>query len=123
MITKLEEEIANALTHGLGLVFGIFAYCFLSIFCIQCCPWDEIVANHIYGLSLISIYAGSTFYHALGDCLLKSKLRIMDHVLIYFYIAGTYTPVLVKMKTTIGFLLLTTVWIIAILGMLHKWFF
>lgn len=82
----------------------------------------EIVAFALYGVSLIVLYAASTVYHALplppGRL---RKLRVFDHIAIYFLIAGTYTPVaLVTLHGPWGWTLLAVAWTVAVAGIPFK---
>ena len=87
----LGEEIANAVTHGLGAVFGALALA-LCLLASQD-PWDAAGAA-VYGGSMVLLYAVSCVYHALGRNGGKRVLRVLDHCSIYLLIAGTYTPIL-----------------------------
>lgn len=90
--TKAEEKF-NAITHGLGIPFSIFA-------CILFIPKSSghdvpcIIGTAIYGLALIAMYTISTLYHAVKPSHGKYLLRTLDHCTIYLLIAGTYTPIL-----------------------------
>jgi len=85
----------------------------------------QLVAFAIYGATLILLYGASTLYHSLPlpERPLRA-LRTLDHIAIYFLIAGTYTPVaLITLHGTIGWTLLGTVWLIALAGIPFKlWF-
>jgi hemolysin III len=85
----------------------------------------ELVAFGVYGATLILLYSASTLYHSLT---LRERprraLRTLDHIAIYFLIAGTYTPVaLITLKGRLGWTLLTAVWLIALAGIPFKLFY
>jgi hemolysin III len=84
-------------------------------------PW-EVAAFTIYGSTLILLYGTSFLYHSLpvaGRSL--RTLRTLDHIAIYFLIAGTYTPVaLVTLHNRVGWSLLAVVWLIALAGIPFK---
>jgi len=85
----------------------------------------ELVAFGIYGATLILLYGASTLYHTL---LLPERplraFRTLDHISIYFLIAGTYTPVaLITLHGRFGWTLLAAVWLIALAGIPFKLFF
>jgi hemolysin III len=85
----------------------------------------EIAAFSIYGATLILLYGASTLYHMLpvSDRPLRA-LRTLDHIAIYFLIAGTYTPIaLLTLNSRLGWALLATVWLIAVAGIPFKLFF
>jgi hemolysin III len=86
---------------------------------------SQLVAFGIYGATLILLYASSTLYHMLPlpERPLRA-LRTLDHIAIYFLIAGTYTPVaLITLNGRLGWTLLAAVWLIALAGIPFKLFF
>jgi hemolysin III len=83
---------------------------------------SQLVAFGIYGATLILLYASSTLYHMLPlpERPLRA-LRTLDHIAIYFLIAGTYTPVaLITLNGRLGWTLLAAVWLIALAGIPFK---
>lgn len=84
-------------------------------------PW-EVAAFTIYGATLILLYGSSFLYHSLPVAGRPLKaLRTLDHIAIYFLIAGTYTPVaLITLHNRLGWSLLAAVWVIALAGIPFK---
>jgi hemolysin III len=83
---------------------------------------EQLIALSIYCASLILLYAASTLYHALhlAERPLRA-LRTLDHIAIYFLIAGTYTPIaLITLDGRLGWVLLASVWLIALAGVPFK---
>lgn len=120
--TPLEEQL-NAWTHGIGAVLGIAALVLLTVYVDNSKPW-ALFSVIIYGLSIIILFLASTFYHAVKGEKRKHYFRIVDHVSIYFLIAGTYTPVLlIALTDSLGWTLFYTVWGIAAFGVILKLFF
>lgn len=119
----LGEEIANAVTHGLGLGLSVAALVLLTVFAsLRGGPW-HVVSCSIYGASLVLLYAASTFYHALPDSRAKRVFKILDHSLIYLLIAGTYTPfTLVNLRGPWGWAIFGCVWGLAVAGVLLEIF-
>ncbi len=117
----LGEEIANSITHGLGVLFGITALTILLIFSIKKKEAVAIASFSIYGLCIILMYLFSTLYHSITNEKAKRILRIFDHSSIYLFIAGTYTPVaLLAMKGYLRIVILVAVWSIAVFGVIFK---
>ncbi len=117
------EELANTLTHGFGLVLSMAGFLFLVIFAVLKGDGWYIASSVLYGLSLIVLYAASTFYHGATSPELKRKLQIVDHCCIYVLIAGSYTPfTLIVLRSGIGQNLFLFVWAFAIIGILTKIF-
>lgn len=86
------EEVANVLTHGAGMLFGLTAIIVLMIAGIRTGDPGVIGSFAVYALCMTSSYVTSTFYHAASDPKRKCQLRRWDHSAIYLHIAGTYTP-------------------------------
>ena len=120
----LLEEIANSISHGLGLALSIVGFTVLIILANQeGDPW-RLTAYIIYGLSLTTLYLFSTLYHGLTHSRTKAIFRRLDHSAIYLLIAGTYTPViLISLRTTWVMFLLPVVWVMAIFGVYMKVFY
>lgn len=118
---KTKEEIANAITHGMGIIFGTVVLVILLAFSIGKKDLISIIAFSIYGTCLILMYLSSTLYHSFKNERIKNILRVFDHSSIYLFIAGTYTPVvLLTLDGKLRICILTAVWIIAILGVVFK---
>ncbi len=120
---SLKEEVANSITHGIGILFSVVTLTILLVYSIWKKSTISIVAFSIYGFGSISLYVASTLYHSFQKERLKKIFRLFDHASIYLFIAGTYTPVvLLSMKGYWRIGLLTAVWVIAISGILFKVF-
>jgi hemolysin III len=114
---SVAEEIAHAITHGVGLLLSVAALAVLVVFSSQRGDAWHIVSTAIYGTTLVLLYAASTFYHALTAPRAKGVFQILDHSAIYLLIAGTYTPfTLVNLRGGWGWTLFGLVWGLAILG-------
>jgi hemolysin III len=118
------EEIANAITHGLGALMAIAALIILTVFsAIKGNTW-HIVSFPVFGATLVILYLASTLYHSLSNEKVKVLFRKFDHMSIYLLIAGTYTPFcLTVLNNWIGWTLFGIVWGSAILGIVLKAFF
>jgi hemolysin III len=114
---SIAEEIAHAITHGVGILLSIAALTVLVAFAsLHGNAW-HIVSCSIYGSTLVLLYAASTLYHALPSSRAKGVFRILDHTAIYVLIAGTYTPfTLVNLRGGWGWTLFGVVWGLSILG-------
>lgn len=121
---SMAEEIFNAVTHGVGIVFAIAALVLMIVFAsIYGNAW-HIVSVSIYGTTLVMLYVASTLYHSFTNEKVKKVFKILDHSAIFLLIAGTYTPfMLVTVRGVLGWLLLSVVWTFAIVGIILKIFF
>ncbi|MBT8298744.1 MAG: hemolysin III family protein [Maribacter sp.] len=118
-----EEERLNAISHGLGIVLGIIGF-FLLLKNNANKTEYAVPSIVVYSLSFVLLFLASTLYHAVTKVGLKRKFRILDHIGIYFLIAGTYTPVaLITLQNGNGWLLFYIVWGIAAVGTFLKLFF
>ena len=119
-----KEEKLNVITHGFGLVLTIVAVPFLVLKSLEYNEFWKISSFVIYSLSLIILYAASTFYHAAKEPKLRRRLNIFDHAAIYVLIAGSYTPFcLVVLPDSSGWYLFVFVWLFALAGVVLKLFF
>jgi hemolysin III len=115
------EELANALTHGVGLGLSLLGLPVLVLVASRHGDVRQLVAASIFATTLILLYAASTGYHAVTSERAKRNLRRADHVAIYLLIAGTYTPfTLGVLRGVWGWTLFGLVWGFAALGIVQK---
>ncbi|MBI3652966.1 MAG: hemolysin III family protein [Acidobacteria bacterium] len=118
------EEIANSITHGVGLALSVIG---LAVLMVLACLYGtvlHIVSCSIYGATLVLLYTASTLYHSLRSPRLKHLFKVIDHCAIYLLIAGTYTPfTLVMLRGGWGWSLFGIVWMLTFVGILFKIFF
>ncbi|MHB1313967.1 MAG: PAQR family membrane homeostasis protein TrhA [Christensenellales bacterium] len=113
----LTEELINAISHGIGALFGVTALVLCLQSSIQGGNIWAIFSSFVYGITLTVLYTISTIYHALKVNKAKRVFRVIDHCSIFLLIAGTYTPyALVALQGTGGWILLAAVWLAAITG-------
>ena len=119
----LGEEIAHALTHGLGVVLAIIG---LTVMVARATLYGDhwhVIAASVFGATLVLMYTASTLYHSIPLPRAKRVLRIIDHSTIYLLIAGTYTPLtLVTLHGTWGWSLFAVTWGLALVGVIFKAF-
>ena len=119
----LGEEIANSITHGIGVALSVVALVLLVVFASKYGDIWRIVSFSVYGATLFFLYLASTLYHSFTNKRVKSFFRILDHSSIYLLIAGTYTPVtLVSMRGPWGWTIFGLIWAMAIGGIITKIF-
>ncbi|WP_117168705.1 PAQR family membrane homeostasis protein TrhA [Paraliobacillus sediminis] len=118
------EEIANAITHGIGVVLSIAALVILIVFSsLEGNAW-HIVSFTLFGITMVLLYTSSTLLHSLPEGKAKDIFEILDHSSIYFFIAGSYTPFLfVVVQGKLGWTLFGIVWGLAIGGTIFKVYF
>jgi len=120
----LLEEILNASTHGVGAVLGALGLVLLVLKTLQTDDGVILASVIIYGVSIILLFAASTFYHAIPHVGAKRVLQIIDHCAIYLLIAGTYTPfTLLVIGDRLGAVIMAVVWSLAVAGIIFKIFF
>lgn len=111
------EEVANSITHGIGVLLSAAALAILVMLGAQSGDGWKLAAAIIYGVSLLLEYSASTLYHALPWPTAKHVFKILDHAGIYLLIAGTYTPLtLVTIREDGGWWLFVAVWVLALIG-------
>jgi hemolysin III len=118
------EELANSITHGIGLALSIAGFVVLLVLAAMRGTAWQIVGCAVYGTTLVCVYTASTLYHGIPRPHFRRILKILDHSAIYLLIAGTYTPfLLVNLRGAWGWSLLGVVWGLAIAGIVFKvWF-
>lgn len=115
------EEIANSISHGLGLVVALVAAPVLILGAAQRGNVSNIIGAGVFALTLALLYFASTLYHALPQNKAKGLFQVLDHAAIYLLIAGTYTPfTLGVLRGAWGWTLLAIVWSLAIVGITLK---
>ena len=118
-----KEEKYNVVSHAIGAILSLIGLLVLFNWDTNKTEYSEI-GILVYGIALVFLFSSSTIYHAVPKGQLKERLRILDHISIYFLIAGTYTPVaLIVLENTSGWMLFYVVWGIAAIGTILKLFF
>ncbi len=118
---SLGEEIANAVTHGIGLVASLIGVPVLLVVVVSRGNLWQIIGCSVFAITLVALYATSTLYHALPPSRIKQRFQLIDHAAIYLLIAGSYTPfTLGLLRGPWGWTLSIVVWCLAGLGILFK---
>lgn len=118
-LADMRDEIASALTHGLGAVAALAGGAVLiTLAAIYGDGW-QLGASIVFGITLLLLYTASTLYHAIQHPVAKGRLKVFDHCAIYLLIAGTYTPfALVNLRGPWGWSIFGLIWGLAGLGIL-----
>lgn len=115
------EEVANSISHGLGLVLAIVAVPILVLAAVRDGKVPFIVGVSVFGGTMVLLYLASTLYHSLTHEAAKAICRVFDHTAIFLLIAGTYTPFsLGVLRGPWGWSMLAAVWALAIVGITLK---
>jgi hemolysin III len=117
----VSEEIANSISHGIGLLLAMAAAPFLIITAARVGSIWNIVGVSVFATSMMLLYLASTLYHAIPYDRAKRVFRVLDHGAIFILIAGTYTPfTLGVMRGPWGWTLFGLVWSLAVFGLTMK---
>jgi hemolysin III len=117
----LGEEIANSISHGIGLVLAIVATPFLIVTALRYGNAWNTIGVSVFAASMVTLYLASTLYHALTHDGAKRVFRMLDHSAIFLLIAGTYTPfTLGVLRGPWGWTLLGLIWTLAAVGLTMK---
>ena len=118
------EEIASALTHGVGAAAALAGGAVLITLAALYGDGWQLSAAIVFGITLLLLYVASTLYHAIQHPVMKGRLKVFDHCAIYLLIAGTYTPfTLIGLRDTVGWWLFGTIWVLAFFGVIFKLFY
>ncbi len=116
-----KEEIANSISHGLGLLLAIALFPILVMSAMRNGNVHFIVGACVFGGTVVLLYLASTLYHSLTHPGAKRFFRLFDHMAIFLLIAGSYTPfTLGVLRGPWGWTLLTIVWVLAAAGITVK---
>ncbi|WP_428422340.1 PAQR family membrane homeostasis protein TrhA [Methylibium sp.] len=115
------EELANAASHALGLLLALASLPVVVEFAARHGSLVRLVGVSVFSATMILVYFASALYHALPRGRAKRWCNTLDHVAIYLFIAGSYTPVaLGRLPDGPGWTLLGLVWALAVIGALLK---
>jgi hemolysin III len=118
------EELANSITHGVGLALSVVGLIVLIVLSVTRGSVWHIFGCTIFGVTLVLLYSASTLYHSFRTPRLKRILKILDHTAIYLLIAGTYTPfTVVNLRGFWGWTLFSLVWGLSVFGIVWKFFY
>ncbi len=117
----LGEEIANTISHSVGLGASIVGTPLLIVHAVQQGGIGYIVGCSIFAATMIALYLASSLYHSFRPGRLKHIFRVIDHSAVYLLIAGTYTPfTLGVLYGAWGWTLLILIWVLALTGVALK---
>ncbi|MFQ5446308.1 MAG: hemolysin III family protein [Saprospiraceae bacterium] len=117
-----KEEKANALTHAPGILMAIGGTPYLiKVAAANGASGTQIFGIVLFGVSMLVLYLASTIYHSIHDPERKRMARQFDHIAIYFLIAGTHTPFILKyLDNPKGWVYLFILWGLALIGTIGK---
>jgi len=119
----LGEEVANAITHGIGAALSIAALVLLIVTSKRNGNGLDVTGAIVFGISMFFLYMMSTLCHAFGlnEGKVRKVFRILDHSAIYVLIAGTYTPFCLSViGGTEGYIILAVQWTLAAIGIVFR---
>lgn len=118
------EEVAHAVTHGVGALLSIAALVLLIVRSSATGDVWRVVSFTIFGSSMVLLYTASTLYHSFSRTRARVRLKVFDHAMIYVLIAGSYTPfLLVTLRGVWGWSLFGVLWGMTLMGIIFKVFF
>lgn len=119
-----EEEVANALSHGLATAAAIVGITLMLVKGLPVLSAGELAGVAVYGASLVLLFLCSTLYHSITHPRTKAVFKRLDHCAIYLLIAGTYTPFLmITLDSFSAGVMLWIIWAVALSGVLFKLYF
>jgi hemolysin III len=122
-LPRIEDEIANSITHGVGLALSLVGAVALVMIAARTGDTRDLIGCLVYAASLVAVYAASTLSHLFWQPRLRRLFRMLDQGCIYLLIAGTYTPLALRyLRDGYWWVLLATMWTIAIVGFCSKVF-
>ena len=125
---SFKEELANTVTHSLGFFLSLVGAFFIIFDSVNLYLYNQkdliyIVSASIFSISLLLMYASSSFYHGIKSNKIKAVLQKLDHCAIFILIAGSYTPfTLITLSSSEGFSLFIFIWTLTAVGILLETF-
>lgn len=120
-VDRAKEEKINALTHWIGFAFGIVGLTLLLYLGNEAKNISKIISFCIYGISFSLMYLASALYHSEQGERKRGLLRVFDHLSIFLFIAGSYTPIIALSFSGVPrIFFLSLIWSIAIFGVIFK---
>jgi len=117
------EEFWNTVTHFAGVLLTIIGIPFLFYFNNEITIHSKL-SLILFSIGLLLVYISSTLYHYAQNKQIKNKLRVFDHISIFYLILGSYAPVcLITLLESSGLIIFICVLILALTGTLIKIFF
>ncbi len=117
------EEIANSVTHGIGLVLAVAGLAGAVVVASLRADAALVTAAAVYGASIVALYLASTLYHSARSLRWKRRFLVLDHSCIFLLIAGSYTPfALGPLRGPLGWTLFGVVWGLAAAGIARECF-
>src|SRR4030065_15131 len=117
---SLGEEIANSVSHGVGLLAAVAAAPVLVLSAVRHGGAARIAGASVFAAAMVLLYLTSMLYHALPNNRAKRVFQVLDRAAIFLMIAGTYTPfTLGVLRGTWGWTLFGLVWGLALVGVVH----
>jgi len=123
---QVREEIANVTLHSLGLFLSLIGFGVIIALATLTGSVFQIVGASVYAVTLFLLYTSSVLFHSSLAIHLswKKAFETLDHCAIYLLIAGTYTPFLLNVvEEPLRWIMLSVVWLLALLGIIYKIFF
>ncbi|MCG7856405.1 hemolysin III family protein [Flavihumibacter sediminis] len=116
-----QQEVINSLIHGVGILFGICGFPVLAGLATNHGNTPGIIGSAIYTFGFLFLFTSSTIYHIATEPAIKRIFKVLDHISIFFMIAGTYTPfLLVYINNSFGYTLLSVLWALTLIGIYFK---
>lgn len=116
-----EEEILHSASHGVGAIASLFGLVILCYQGIKEGLVGKLIANVVFGVSLVVLYTISALYHGITQPKAKKFLRYCDHCSIFLLIAGSYTPIAIDtLGEPIGTIVFCVLWGMAFFGIFMK---
>ncbi len=116
-----KQETVNGLTHAAAVLFGLAGLPLLPGIAAAHGNTAGVIGSCVYGFCFLLAFVSSTAYHLTSEPRKKKTFKIFDHISIYFFIAGTYTPfILVYVNNSLGNTLLYILWGLTIAGTFFK---
>ena len=116
-----KEELLNIITHGVGTLLSIIGLVVLYQQASSKGTYLHLVSYIVFGSTLVALYLASTLYHSFANTKFNKFFKKIDHLSIYFLIAGTYSPLmLIGIEGPAGLIMIKVIWGLVIVSCIFK---
>lgn len=117
------EEFWNTVTHFIGLILAVIGIPFLFFYNTHFSSLS-VFSISLFSIGLLLVYGSSTIYHRVSETNLKRKLKVFDHISVFYLILGSYAPVcMITLYDYSGMFIFSAVLLIAVIGTILKIFY
>lgn len=119
-VIERRELLADLVVHVVGLVLGVAGALAMLLAAARSSQRGQLLPIAVYLGGLLAMLSCSALYNVWRSCRRREWLRRLDHAAIFVMIAGTYTPLTLRLPESWALGLTAGVWLAAAMGVAAK---